>query len=98
MKIGFNLLLWTGEVTEEHFGILDGIKEAGYDGVELPMFAANPSHYEKLDKELSRVHGKLNNPNFVNKAPAAVVEKERAKADDIESALGTLKEQLASFA
>jgi len=52
MKIGFNLLLWTGEVTEEHFGLLDGIKEAGYDGVELPMFAANPSHYEMLNKEL----------------------------------------------
>ena len=38
MKTGMNLLLWTGHVTEEHYPIMKGIKEAGFDGVEIPIF------------------------------------------------------------
>jgi len=38
MKIGMNLLLWTGSVTEEHIPLLKQIKKWGFDGVELPMF------------------------------------------------------------
>lgn len=34
---------------------------------------------ERLTKEIARCQGMLNNPNFVNKAPAAKVEAERAK-------------------
>jgi D-psicose/D-tagatose/L-ribulose 3-epimerase len=33
MKIGFNLLLWTGHVTERHLPLLRDIKRSGYDGV-----------------------------------------------------------------
>jgi D-psicose/D-tagatose/L-ribulose 3-epimerase len=55
MKIGFNLLLWTTHVTEEHKGIIHAIKMAGYDGVEVPIFEGTPDHYAKigalLDKE-----------------------------------------------
>jgi sugar phosphate isomerase/epimerase len=40
MKTGFNLLLWTGHVTTEHTSILKGIKKAGYDTVEIPIFEA----------------------------------------------------------
>ena len=35
MKFGFNLLLWTGHVTNEHAPILKALKKAGYDGVEI---------------------------------------------------------------
>ena len=35
MKYGMNLLLWTGDVTEEHFPLLEKIKGWGFDGVEL---------------------------------------------------------------
>jgi D-psicose/D-tagatose/L-ribulose 3-epimerase len=38
MKYGMNLLLWTGEVTDEMLPTCEQLKAAGYDGVELPMF------------------------------------------------------------
>ena len=54
----------------------------------------------RLDKEIDkqtrdqgRVEGKLNNPKFVDKAPAAVVKKERDKLADIQSALTRLRQQ-----
>ena len=38
MKYGMNLLLWTGDLTEEYLPILESLKAMGYDGVELPIF------------------------------------------------------------
>jgi D-psicose/D-tagatose/L-ribulose 3-epimerase len=38
MKIGMNLLLWTGELNDGLIPILKKIKEMGFDGVELPLF------------------------------------------------------------
>ena len=38
MKYGMNLLLWSGEVTDEMMPLCEQLKSAGYDGVELPMF------------------------------------------------------------
>ena len=38
MKYGMNLLLWSGEVTSEMLPTCEQLKNAGYDGVELPMF------------------------------------------------------------
>mgnify|MGYP006277776441 FL=1 len=52
---------------------------------------------QKLGKELDRLIGKLNNDNFVSKAPAAVVDKEKQKRDDAESALKNLKDQYAKI-
>jgi valyl-tRNA synthetase len=37
----------------------------------------------KLDKPIQQIKGKLNNAGFVDKAPAEVVEKERAKLQDL---------------
>jgi len=48
----------------------------------------------KLEKDFERVSGKLANPNYVAKAPAPVVEKEKAKQAEIQSSLEKLKEQL----
>lgn len=49
MKIGINLLLWTGHVTDEYVPILQAIKDTGFDGVEIPVFdASDASHYAKL--------------------------------------------------
>lgn len=48
---------------------------------------------EKLQGDLKRVEGKLNNENFVSKAPAAVVEKEKVKQTEMQSALQQLVEQ-----
>jgi valyl-tRNA synthetase len=48
---------------------------------------------EKLEKELARISGKLSNASFVDKAPAAVVEKEKDKQANIASKLINLNEQ-----
>ena len=50
MKTGFDMLLWTTHVTEEFFPLLEKIKKAGYDGVEIPIFAGDVEHFEKLGK------------------------------------------------
>ena len=47
----------------------------------------------KLEKDLARIQGKLNNKAFVDKAPAEVVEKEREKMQMQQQALEKLKEQ-----
>ena len=52
MLLGFNLLLWTAHVAEEHFPILEELKRAGYDGVELPLFEGAPEHYRKVGQAL----------------------------------------------
>src|SRR6266705_2812365 len=52
MKYGMNLLLWTTHVTAEHFPILARLKQAGFDGVELPLFEGDAAHYRKIAAEL----------------------------------------------
>ena len=52
MKTGINLLLWTPFVTEEHFGILEKLKAAGYDGAEIPLFSGDADHYQKVGQAL----------------------------------------------
>ena len=47
----------------------------------------------KLTKELGRLRGKLSNQKFIANAPDAVVEKERQKLSDAESALSRLELQ-----
>ena len=54
MKIGMNLLLWTGGVTAEHFPLLAKLKAAGFDGVELPVFGGTPADYKPIRAELDK--------------------------------------------
>lgn len=51
-------------------------------------------HIEKSNAELAKLKVKLSNANFTDKAPAAVVEKERAKLTALEAEVETLKAQL----
>lgn len=53
---------------------------------------------EKLEKDQARTAGKLNNQNFVGKAPQAVIDKEKAKLADFEMQITKLKQQQASIA
>jgi valyl-tRNA synthetase len=48
---------------------------------------------EKREKELERSKNKLQNPSFVDRAPAEVVDKERQKLADMRSALDNLRAQ-----
>ena len=49
---------------------------------------------QRLSKDLPRIEAKLNDPGFAAKAPAAVVEKEQAKAEAIRSTLRELEQQI----
>ena len=53
MKIGMNLLLWTDHVGEAHDGVLETIKELGYDAVEVPIFNTTDL------KDYARLGGRL---------------------------------------
>jgi D-psicose/D-tagatose/L-ribulose 3-epimerase len=55
MKTGFNLLLWTAHVTAEHTAILKGIKKAGYDTVEIPIFEGTPDYFARLGDQLDKI-------------------------------------------
>ncbi|WP_088329612.1 valine--tRNA ligase [Lacimicrobium sp. SS2-24] len=48
---------------------------------------------EKLNSDMQRTEGKLNNQNFVSKAPPAVIEKEQAKLDEFRAQATKLQEQ-----
>ena len=54
MRTGMNLLLWTTHVTAEHFPTIGKLKEAGFDGVELPLFDGDAAHYRTIAAELKK--------------------------------------------
>ncbi|UAL44610.1 valine--tRNA ligase [Shewanella inventionis] len=53
---------------------------------------------EKLAQEIARIEGKLSNEGFVAKAPAAVIDKERAKMTDLTRDIEKLNEQKVELA
>ncbi len=53
MKIGFNLLLWTGHVTSDDFPVIEKLKAEGFDGVEIPIFdPSDPDHFKNVGQFL----------------------------------------------
>lgn len=52
MKYGVNLLIWTANFTEAHFPLLPKLKAAGFDGVELPLFAPEGYPAARVKQEL----------------------------------------------
>ncbi|MFC1735977.1 valine--tRNA ligase [Candidatus Hydrogenedentota bacterium] len=70
---------------------LDGLIDMDKERARLEKEVAN---FERL---LKGVQGKLSNKNFVDKAPAAVVEKEKAKRDEYAEKVEKLKESLAKL-
>jgi len=56
MKIGMNMLLWTGHVTHEHVAALEALKATGFDGVEIPVFdVSDEGHYRWLASVLDDI-------------------------------------------
>jgi D-psicose/D-tagatose/L-ribulose 3-epimerase len=53
-----NLLLWTTHVTQQHFPLFGKLKQAGFDGVELPLFEGDAGHYKTVRRQLDD-HGLL---------------------------------------
>ncbi|MEM6689831.1 MAG: sugar phosphate isomerase/epimerase [Planctomycetota bacterium] len=54
MLYGMNLLLWSGEVTDDLMPTCEKLKSMGYDGVELPMFNLDLD-YAGLGRRLSDI-------------------------------------------
>ena len=59
---------------------------------------------QRLEKELNRMRGeldrataKLNNPSFIEKAPGAIVDKERARIQELQDKVPRLETQLKKF-
>lgn len=52
MLLGFNMLLWTTHVSDEHYPLFGKIQAAGYDGVELPLFEGTPEDFQRVGQEL----------------------------------------------
>ena len=55
MKYGMNLLLWTSDLTEDQFVLLDQISDWGYDGVELPVFDMNGDKFARIGARLDEL-------------------------------------------
>ena len=53
MLLGFNLLLWATHVEDDHLALLEPLKRAGYDGVEVPIFGGEPEHYARIGRALA---------------------------------------------
>jgi valyl-tRNA synthetase len=52
---------------------------------------------DKLEGEVKRTQGKLSNENFVSKAPAVVIDKEKAKLADAQMQLKKIQEQVVAI-
>lgn len=52
MKFGMNLLLWTGDLDDSILPTLEALKNMGYDGVELPMFAPDVDKFAQFGQRL----------------------------------------------
>ena len=96
------------EIQDNKDGIPEDAVSVVIDGVELFIPLDELVDFEKekerLNKErdkalaeIKRVEGKLNNPGFVNKAPAKLVEEEKAKKEKFEEILHTIEDRLAKF-
>jgi D-psicose/D-tagatose/L-ribulose 3-epimerase len=55
MKYGLNMLLWTTDVNETHYPLLEQIKGWGYDGVELPIFDLDIAKFKTLGARLDAI-------------------------------------------
>jgi D-psicose/D-tagatose/L-ribulose 3-epimerase len=53
LKLAMNMLLWTDDITEaRHQPLLEMLAEAGYDGIEVPVFGLAPDRYGALARRL----------------------------------------------
>jgi D-psicose/D-tagatose/L-ribulose 3-epimerase len=52
LRIGIDLLVVGGHITDEHWPLIERLKALGYDGVEIPVFDGPVAHYEHLGRGL----------------------------------------------
>ena len=91
---------WLNEGDEEPMSVTQLVGDmeiliplAGFIDKDAEVARLNKA-IEKLEKEQERVNNKLNSPGFADKAPAAVIEKEKEKAAGFARDIVKLKEQI----
>lgn len=52
MKLGINLYLWADHMHEGLLPVLEGLKEIGYDGVEVPIFDLDAAEWSRWGRRL----------------------------------------------
>ncbi len=68
------------------------------EGIDLtPIIKRLENQQEKLQKEISKLEGMLNNKNFVANAPKEVVDKNRELLDSAKAKLSKVESELGSF-
>jgi D-psicose/D-tagatose/L-ribulose 3-epimerase len=48
VKIGMNMLLWGIEITPRHIPVFEMLKDAGYDGVEIPVVGQSAADLQQM--------------------------------------------------
>jgi D-psicose/D-tagatose/L-ribulose 3-epimerase len=95
MLLGFNMLLWSPSVAEEHFPMFAKLKATGYDGVELPIFGGTPEEFEKVGQaakdEGLRVNGVAVIPDAEHDCTSADAKVRAAGLDHIKWAIDCLE-------
>ena len=94
------------EILEQTYAEQAATAIAGETSIFIPMsdLIDRDAEIERLKKELTRLEDerakaekKLQNPAFVEKAPAAIVDKQRAKLDEVNDNIVKLSDQLAKL-
>ncbi len=49
------MLLWATSVDASHRRLMEDIKQTGFDGIEVPVFAGTPDDYAKLGRMLDEI-------------------------------------------
>ena len=72
----------------EIFVPLKGLIDIGQETVRLTK------ELESIEKDLTRIKGKLSNEGFLSKAPGDVIEKEKTKENDLSSRHSSITKRL----
>ncbi len=48
VKVGMNMLLWGTEIGPQHIPIFEGLAEAGFDGVEIPVVGQSEAELKEM--------------------------------------------------
>lgn len=48
VKIGMNMLLWGVDIDSRHIPVFEGLRNAGYDGVEIPVVGQSEAELQKM--------------------------------------------------
>ena len=97
MRVGINLLCATGFVDDRHRPLLALARDAGFDGVEVPILDGDPAHYERLGAVLDGLGLGRTASSIVPSADCNPVDADPAVRARAETHLGRLVECAAAL-